>query len=114
MKTVWNQLKPSYQNKIRQSTYTYNSAKRLKYRLMSAHGWYDLSMRDVQGVLTYTDKYGVTTVVGITSFGRYNPYNKACVSGIPQMYARVTSALDWITKTMQTEVEQCSLYKIVL
>ena len=43
--------------KIRQSTYTYNSAKRLKYRLMSAHGWYDLSMRDVQGVLTYTDKY---------------------------------------------------------
>ena len=57
MKTVWNQLKPSYQNKIRQSTYTYNSAKRLKYRLMSAHGWYDLSMRDVQGVLTYTDKY---------------------------------------------------------
>jgi hypothetical protein len=57
MKTVWNQLKPSYQNKIRQSTYTYGSAKRLKYRLMSAHGWYDLSMRDIQGVLTYTDKF---------------------------------------------------------
>ena len=57
MKTVWNQLKPLYQNKIRQSTYTYSSAKRLKYRLMSAHGWYDLSMRDIQGVLTYTDKY---------------------------------------------------------
>ena len=24
---------------------------------MSAHGWYDLSMRDVQGILTYTDKF---------------------------------------------------------
>ena len=69
---------------------------------------------DSGGPLTYTDKYGVTTVVGITSFGRYNPYNKACVSGIPQMYARVTSALDWITKTMHTKVEQCTLYKIVL
>ena len=57
MKNVWQQLKPHYQIKIRQNTYTYNSAKRLKYRLMSAHGWYDLSMRDVQGVLTYTDKF---------------------------------------------------------
>ena len=57
MKNVWQQLKPLYQKRIRQSTYTYNSAKRLKYRLMSAHGWYDLSMRDVQGILTYTDKF---------------------------------------------------------
>ena len=57
MKTVWNQLRPFYQNKIREGTYKYSSAKRLKYRLMSAHGWYDLSMRDIQGVLTYTDKY---------------------------------------------------------
>jgi len=24
---------------------------------MSAHGWYDLSMRDIGGILTYTDKY---------------------------------------------------------
>jgi len=29
MKTVWNQLRPFYQNKIRECTYTYNSAKRL-------------------------------------------------------------------------------------
>ena len=57
MKNVWQQLKPLYQKRIRQSTYTYTSAKRLKYRLMSAHGWYDLSMRDVQGILTYTDKF---------------------------------------------------------
>ena len=57
MKNVWQQLKPLYQKRIRQSTYNYTSAKRLKYRLMSAHGWYDLSMRDVQGILTYTDKF---------------------------------------------------------
>ena len=57
MKNVWQQLKPLYQKRIRQSAYTYTSAKRLKYRLMSAHGWYDLSMRDVQGILTYTDKF---------------------------------------------------------
>ena len=57
MKTVWNQLTPFYKNKIRQCTYKYESAKRLKYRLMSAHVWYDLSMRDIGGILTYTDKY---------------------------------------------------------
>ena len=57
MKTVWNTLKPFYKNKIKENTRMYSSAKRLKYRLMSAHGWYDLSMRDVQGILTYTDKY---------------------------------------------------------
>ena len=57
MTTVWNTLKPFYQNKIKESTRTYSSAKRLKYKLMSASGWYDLSMRDIQGVLTYTDKY---------------------------------------------------------
>jgi hypothetical protein len=57
MITVWNTLKPFYQNKIKENTHTYSSAKRLKYKLMSASGWYDLSMRDIQGILTYTDKY---------------------------------------------------------
>ena len=57
MKNTWQQLKPHYQLKIRKAARRFNTAKRLKYRLMSAHGWYDLSMRDIQGVLTYTDKY---------------------------------------------------------
>ena len=57
MTTVWNTLKPFYQNKIKENTRTYTSAKRLKYKLMSASGWYDLSMRDIQSILTYTDKY---------------------------------------------------------
>ena len=57
MKNTWKQLKPHYQIKIRQAAHKFHTAKRLKYKLMASDGWYDLSMRDVQGVLTYTDKY---------------------------------------------------------
>ena len=55
--TVWNTLKPFYQNKIKESTRTYSSAKRLKYKLMAATGWYDLDLETIRGILVYTDTF---------------------------------------------------------
>ena len=55
MKNVWQQLKPHYQIKIRYAAHKYTSAKRLKYTLMSKTLWHELTVGDVNDVLTYTN-----------------------------------------------------------
>ena len=57
MKNLWQQLKPNYQLKLRQAAHKYDSAKRLKYRLMSVTGWYDLNLDNIRTILVYTDKH---------------------------------------------------------
>ena len=57
MKNLWNKLKPDYQLKIRRASRKYDSAKRLKYTLMAANGWYDLKLNDIRAILVYTDKH---------------------------------------------------------
>ena len=57
MKNTWQQLKPHYQLKIRKAAHRFNTAKRLKYTLMAANGWYDLNLNDIRGILVYTDKH---------------------------------------------------------
>ena len=57
MKTVWNQLKQSYQDEIRKNTRKYNTAKRLKYKLMAARGWHNLDINTIRDLLVYTDNY---------------------------------------------------------
>ncbi len=57
MKTVWNQLKKSYQDKIRKNTRKYSTAKRLKYKLMAARGWHNLDINTIRDLLVYTDNY---------------------------------------------------------
>ncbi len=56
MKNTWQQLKPHYQVKIRQASYKYHTAKRLKYKLMASSGWYDLKLTTIRDILMYTDK----------------------------------------------------------
>jgi hypothetical protein len=57
MKNLWQQLKSDYQIKIRQCSYKHDSAKRLKYTLMAASGWYDLNLETIRGILIYTDTF---------------------------------------------------------
>ena len=57
MKTVWNQLKKSYQDNIRENTHKYSTAKRLKYKLMAAHCWYNLDINTIRDLLVYTNNY---------------------------------------------------------
>ena len=55
-------------------------------------------MGDSGGPLTYMDENGVNSLVGVVSMGGNGP--GPCPQGGVGIYSRVTSALDWITKTM--------------
>ncbi len=57
LNNTWNQLKPHYQMKIREATYKYHTAKRLKYTLMASNGWYDLGLDTIRDILIFTDKH---------------------------------------------------------
>ena len=57
LNNTWRQLKPHYQMKIRQATYKYHTAKRLKYTLMASNGWYDLGLDTIRDILMFTDKH---------------------------------------------------------
>ncbi len=57
LNNTWNQLKPHYQMKIREATYKYHTAKRLKYTLMASNGWYDLGLDTIRDILMFTDKH---------------------------------------------------------
>ena len=57
MKNTWQQLKPHYQMKIREATYKYRTAKKLKYTLMASDGWYDLQLDTIRSILMFTDKH---------------------------------------------------------
>ncbi len=56
LNNTWRQLKPHYQMKIREATYKYHTAKRLKYTLMASNGWYDLGLDTIRDILMFTDK----------------------------------------------------------
>ncbi len=57
LNNTWRQLKPHYQMKIREATYKYHTAKRLKYTLMASNGWYDLGLDTIRDILMFTDKH---------------------------------------------------------
>ena len=57
LNNTWRQLKPHYQMKIREATYKYHTAKRLKYTLMASNGWYDLGLDTIRDILIFTDKH---------------------------------------------------------
>ena len=57
LNNTWRQLKPHYQMKIREATYKYHTAKRLKYILMASNGWYDLQLDTIRDILMFTDKH---------------------------------------------------------
>jgi hypothetical protein len=57
LNNTWHQLKPHYQRKIREATYKYHTAKRLKYTLMASNGWYDLGLDTIRDILMFTDKH---------------------------------------------------------
>ena len=57
LNNTWRQLKPHYQMQIREATYKYHTAKRLKYTLMASNGWYDLGLDTIRDILMFTDKH---------------------------------------------------------
>lgn len=57
LKTIYDLLQPNLKSELQASARKYDSAKRLKYKLMSSTLWYDLSVSDISALMSYADLY---------------------------------------------------------
>ena len=57
MKSIYDLLQPGLKSELQASARKYDSAKRLKYKLMSSTMWYDLSISDISSLLSYSGLY---------------------------------------------------------
>ena len=57
MKTLYDLLQPNLKSELQTSARKYDSAKRLKYKLMSSVLWYDLSVDDISQLMSYSGLY---------------------------------------------------------
>jgi len=57
MKTIYDLLQPKLKQELQASARKYDSAKRLKYKLMSSTMWFDLSISDISSLLSYSGLY---------------------------------------------------------
>ena len=55
IKSIYDKLKPELKDELKISTRKYDSARRLKYNLMSKTSWQDLTICELSDVLTYTN-----------------------------------------------------------
>jgi len=55
IKTVYDLLKPEVKLKLKASARDYSGAKRLKYTLMSKYLWSQLTVNEVNDLLSYAD-----------------------------------------------------------
>ena len=57
IKSIYDLLQPRIKTELQTSAKKYDSAKRLKYKLMSSTLWHDLSLSDVSSLMTYSGLY---------------------------------------------------------
>ena len=55
IKTIYDALIPSVKEALQESARKYDTAKRLKYTLMSKTLWYDLTVSEVSDIITYSN-----------------------------------------------------------
>ena len=55
MKSIYEMLKPEVKNELKSSARKYDSAKRLKYVLMSKNLWQDLTVSELSDLITYSN-----------------------------------------------------------
>jgi len=57
LKTIYDLLQPNIKSELQASARKYDSAKRLKYKLMSSTLWYELSLSEISSLMSYADLY---------------------------------------------------------
>ena len=57
LKTLYDLMQPSLKSKLQDSARKYDSAKRLKYKLMSSTLWSELTLSDISSLLSYSGLY---------------------------------------------------------
>ena len=63
--SIYDRLQPNVKTELQDSARKYDSAKRLKYTLMSKTAWYDLTIDEVKSLTTY----GNISTSQISTFG---------------------------------------------
>ena len=56
-KTIYQRLKPAIKITLNESARNYDSAKRLKYKLMSSTLYHELTLSEVSSLMCYVDVY---------------------------------------------------------
>ena len=56
-KTIYQRLKPKLKKTLDESARSYDSAKRLKYKLMSSSLYHELTLSEISSLLCYADVY---------------------------------------------------------
>ena len=57
VKTIYQKLKPSLKKTLDESARNYDSAKKLKYKLMSSSLYHELTLSEISSLMCYTDVY---------------------------------------------------------
>ena len=70
LKTLYDLLQPSLKSELQDSARKYDSAKRLKYKLMSSTLWSELSLADINDILTYSGLYTADVTAKDVLYGR--------------------------------------------
>ena len=70
IKTLYDLLQPSLKTELQASARKYDSAKRLKYKLMSSTLWHDLSISDISDLLSYSGLYTADVTAKDVLYGR--------------------------------------------
>ena len=55
LKSIYDRLKPGFKSSLQKNARTYDSAKRLKYVLMSKTSWYDLTISQISDISVYCE-----------------------------------------------------------
>ena len=57
IKSIYDLLQPNLKSELQASARKYDSAKRLKYKLMSSTLWSELTLSDISSLLSYSGLY---------------------------------------------------------
>ena len=57
LKTLYDLMQPSLKSRLKANARKYDSAKRLKYKLMSSTLWSELTLSDISSLLSYSGLY---------------------------------------------------------
>ena len=57
LKTLYDRLNTNLKSELKTSARKYDTAKRLKYKLMSSVLWHDLSVDDISQLMSYSGLY---------------------------------------------------------
>ena len=60
-KTIYQKLKPNVKETLNESARQYDSAKKLKYKLMSSSLYHELTLSEISSLMCYTDVYTYQT-----------------------------------------------------